>query len=452
MPPTEHDLSNASAILLTAIVFGLIFYDARRDLFRLMTGRTATLLSIVIWLLFEAVRVPDDLKVFSQLEYDTGMALVTLAMGSFLIGYHRSNSRLFEDLGRRLVQIDSANTIWLLFLAGAAIGLAPMLYFTDFKVEVLFEGLLGGKSRFSGVLQRGRMGDLRAALLELQMFLWAVIPFAAVIVFTPQAKGYRRFVCFAFIFWMLLRANASGLRSSVIPIVLPVAAAIFWRSTLLWKKRLLVAGLPAAFVVGFFYAAYVVANRDQGTADLDKAAAAAKDYTGFEMFRELLYIVDVVPKEVDYQYGRSYANQVINPIPRYFWPSKPIWDAGILLAKAKGHVNDAGVAYMTNSPGFIGEAYLNFGLVGVGLVPLVAGYVVKAWDRLFLPSSYSFLVFVVYAGGIANIFASGRSISIATFYGMISLYVLLILIETFGSSSQRKVSGRPTASSTEVVR
>ncbi|MBA3315523.1 MAG: oligosaccharide repeat unit polymerase [Planctomycetota bacterium] len=440
MPPAEHQLSNALAIILTAIVVSLLFWDARYSIYRLLTARNVTLLSVLLWYLLEAVRLPDDLDRFSQSEYDIGIFCVMLAMLMFLFGYHRSNSTVFDDLSGRLVKIDSENVIWTLFLGGTAIGLAPMLYFADFQVAVLFDGMFGMEKRWTWALERGRFGDLRAALLELQMFLRAVTPLAAVILFSPRAKSYRRIICALFLAWMLLRANASGMRSALVPIVLPIAAAVFWRAGVQWRKRLIVIGLPLALVAGYYYAAFVVANRSEGSADLEKTVVAANEYTGFEMFRELIFILEVVPGEVNYQYGRSYLNQLINPIPRYFWSGKPVWDAGILLARAKGHVGDDGQVYMTNSPGFVGETYLNFGFLGLLLIPFAAGWLIRAWDRLLMLCDRSFLVFAVYAGGLGNVLASGRSISMSTFYGMAALYILLILIEAV--QSDRKTSRR----------
>ena len=441
-----EQLSNSTALLMSVVVFGLILYDAHRDLYRLLTGRTVVLLAILLWYLLEAVRIPNDsmphtLRSFSQTQYDTGLAVVALALITFLIGYHHSRLRIFDDISRRLIQVDSDNVLWALFLSGCAIGLAPMIYFADFDLTVLFEGIFGLDERWTWKLQRGRFGGLRDALLELQMFLRAVVPLATVIIFTKSSTGMRRAICLFFITWMLLRANASGARSSMIPIVIPIAAAIFWKSSRDVQKWLIILGIPAALVTGYFYSAMVVAGRNDGEVAVEQTLAAADEYTGFEMFRELLYIVENVPDEVDYQWGKSYANQIINPIPRYFWEGKPVWDAGILLAREMGMVDENGRVILTNSPGFIGEAYLNFGILGVVFVPFFSGMVIRAWDRIFVLCGQSFLLFVVYGAGLANILASGRSISISTYYGMIALYILLFLIETFlgtGASPPRR--------------
>lgn len=426
-----NQLSNTTGLLMTAVIVVLILYDIRNDLYRVLSGRTMVLLAILLWYMLEAVRVPDDLTVYTQSQYDTGIAVVGLALVVFLVGYHNSRLRIFDDVGRRLVHVDNDNIIWALFVFGCCVGFGPMIYYADFQIAPFFEGLWGVDKRWTGPWARGRFGGLREALLELQMFLDAVVPFAAIILFSSRSPALRRGICLFFITWMLLRANSSGARSAVFPIVMPVCAAIFWKSSHEMRKWLILLGLPAAIVAAYFYSAMIVSSRNSGEVEISETLEAADDYTGFEMFRELLFILEEVPDSVDYQWGKSYANQVINPIPRYFWEDKPkYWDAGYVLAIAKGNVDETGYAVMTNSPGFIGETYLNFGLAGLVIIPFVSGLVIRSWDRLLASSGKSFLMFVVFAGGLANILASGRSISISTYYGMIALYVLLIVIET----------------------
>ncbi len=185
MPLTGPSLSNGLALVFTAIVIGFLLWDARDNVYKVLTGRNVTLLSVLLWYMLEAVRVPKALNAFTQTEYNVGLLCVGLSTFVFLAGYHSSRSKVFDGLSRRLVEIDGENTLWLLFLGGTAIGLAPMLYFADFKVSVLFDGMFGMQKRWSWVLECGRYGDLRAALLELQMFLRAVVPIAAVLVFSP---------------------------------------------------------------------------------------------------------------------------------------------------------------------------------------------------------------------------------------------------------------------------
>ena len=438
--------SNTAALALAVAVAACILLDARRDLNRLLTGRNVTLLSVAAWYLLEGILVPRKLAEYSQAAYDTGMLRVSLATAAFLAVYHAVNLPLFDDMGRRLAWLDRPRRIWPLMLGGLTIGLAPVLFLTGFDLTVFwepFEALYRGQRRWSGSLGRARYGGLRDALLELQMFLRAVVPLAIVILTDRRATPGGRAFCGMFVLWMLLRAIAGGTRSQVIPVVLPLLAAVYWKSTPSRRRALVLLGVPLLALGGWYWSAFVVTNRNAGTRDFSKALDA--DYVGYEMFRELLWMNEHVPDRVGYQFGLTYYTQLVNPIPRFLWPGKPTADAGLLMAEAMGAVDDSGEAYLTNSPGFIGEAYLNFGLLGVLLLPAVAGVVVRAWDRLFGLCMRNFVAFAVYAAGLATIFLSGRSFNMSTFYGLLALYALLVLMQKAGWGGQdapRAAGGR----------
>jgi hypothetical protein len=133
----------------------------------------------------------------------------------------------------------------------------------------------------------------------------------------------------------------------------------------------------------------------------------------------------------------TYFTQLVNPIPRAIWPNKPVADAGLIMARAYGAVDKNGEPTMTTSPGFLGEAYLNFGFVGLLIIPAAAGVIVGAWDRLLPVASASMPAFMVYAAGLATIFTSGRSFNMSTFYGLLSLFVLLLVCEQLGWTDER---------------
>lgn len=72
-------------------------------------------------------------------------------------------------------------------------------------------------------------------------------------------------------------------------------------------------------------------------------------------------IVDTVPDQVPYQLGSSYALFLLAPIPRTLWPEKPnVRISSFVGDQIYTRADDSGVP-----PGFVGEAYLNFGHVGV---------------------------------------------------------------------------------------
>ena len=266
------------------------------------------------------------------------------------------------------------------------------------------------------------------------MFLRAAVPLASAIAADRRQTGSRKLLSVAFLTYAAARAFNSGTRSQVAEVFLPIAAAVYWRMSGTAKKYALIFGLPVVTILALIYSAAAVIGRNDGTVDWENAAQA--DYVGFEMFREVLFITKAVPDQFDYKLGRTYYVQAVNPIPRAIWTGKPIDDAGLELAKLKGAVA-GGDAYMTVSPGLIGEMYWNFGIPGIIVISGLLGYLAKSWDRVRPLASKSLIAFTIYAAGLAIIFLSGRSINMATLYGMIALYALLIV---FSQTSRRAAS------------
>jgi oligosaccharide repeat unit polymerase len=267
------------------------------------------------------------------------------------------------------------------------------------------------------------------------MFLQATVPLAVALLFTKRASSTSRVVAFLFYLWMLLRTLSSGARSPLAPLLLCPVAAVFWNSSERWRRRLLWIGTPCALIVGYVLAAVIVEGRNDGRLDIE--AGLSVEYTGFEMFRELLLIVKKSDEgSLKHTLGMTYFAQLVNPVPRALWPGKPVADAGLILARAVGAVDHiTGEPTMTVSPGFLGEAYMNFGWFGIVLLPFLGGAIAKAWDDLLPDAAQSLPIFLVYCAGLAAILNSGRSFNLSTFYGLCALYVLVHVFGYFSSQS-----------------
>lgn len=89
-------------------------------------------------------------------------------------------------------------------------------------------------------------------------------------------------------------------------------------------------------------------------------------------------IYHAVPQDVPYMHGESYSAFFVAPIPRNWWPMKPAIGLGPYVGEHVFHNKFTGVP-----PGMIGEAYINFGVIGAIIIPLCYG--------LFAGSSFATL-------------------------------------------------------------
>lgn len=430
------DLSNVFGITMLCVFAAAIVTDCLRDIRQLVSSRNVFLLTLLAWYLLEATIIPDELIKYVQQDYNFGVICVMLSGICFLTGYSTTKGGIFDGVFHRLNNIDRPGTIWLVFLISLFVGFLPLVVIAKGNVLLILEEAFTRSTRWSSIFQRGRFGGARDAFLELQMFLRAALPLAAVVLMQPKQRPERRFIALLVLVYMVSRALNDGTRSKAIEALMPVLAAVYWRLSAPLKKTALTFGLPTLVMAGILWAAATVAGRNSG--DFQWEDALDRKYVGFEMFRELLFLNKAIPANSDYQFGHTYFVQLVNPVPRFLWPDKPIGDSGLMLAELQQAVTADGTAYLTVSPGLLGEMHWNFGLPGIAVISWILGYFAKSWDRVRVLARQSLLAFTVFAAGLAIIFMSGRSLNMATLYGMLSLFGMLIF---FSSRRRKQVPG-----------
>ena len=422
MDVIQSEISNGFAYVVTAIIVGLIVVDCIRDLRQLVSARNVFLVTVLAWYLLEAIGVPAEISKYTQEEYNFSLIAVLLCCVSFLIAYTISKGGIFDNSFRRIAGIDRPKLIWSVFLLAIGLGFLPLVVISKGNLMLIIDDTFTSRARWGGPFQRGRFGGARDAFLELQLFLRAALPLAAAILAHPKQSSGRRIFAAIFLFYMTSRALNDGTRSKVLEALMPVAAACYWRMSPALKRKAIAFGLPCICVLGVIWAGAAVSGRNAGTTDWDKATEV--DYVGFEMFRELLYLERMIPEYSDHKYGHTYYVQLVNPIPRFLWPGKPVGDAGLELAGLQDSV--ANGADLTISPGLIGEMHWNGGIIGIFIVSAFMGYLAKSWDRIRPLATQSLLAFTIFAAGLAIIFLSGRAINMTVLYGMIAILMLLL--------------------------
>jgi oligosaccharide repeat unit polymerase len=434
-------LSNTPAIVVALGLALALVAHTGTDLRLLLRGRNVVLAGIASWFLVEAITLPADLGVYSQDEYTRGVLGVAASALAFLAGYHGTNGcPVFPRLARLVRPLDDPALLWRLVLTGAVIGFAPIVYFGGMELVTNFSSLFGMRQSWGGVLARGRYGDARAALLMLEMFISGVSPFAAILVFERRTPVVRRAVCLWVVCWPAIRAFGVATRSALITSIVPALAVLYFKASPRTQRRILVGGLLCVPLVFQLMAAIVVSR---GDGEFSWESHKKAEYVGNEMFRELLFIQRNVPDRTDYQYGYVYYVQLVNPIPRALWPGKPTLDAGLLMADLQGAVDSTGEAYLTISPGLIGEMYLNFGWLGIVGLSALGGWAVRGWDRLVTENPGSLVVRLYHVCGLAVLFIMGRSFTMGMFYGLLSFAVLAWLIHRTAAARSVAPAGAP---------
>jgi len=119
-----------------------------------------------------------------------------------------------------------------------------------------------------------------------------------------------------------------------------------------------------------------------GNRDLEEATSGATGRTDF--IHQVAYIHSMTPNEIPYQYGRTYSYFAVALIPRALWPEKPqAGSANGFFAISYGLLTEEGAKTTTFGMSLLGEAFINFGWVGVLLVMFIQGLVISILERIF---------------------------------------------------------------------
>lgn len=110
-----------------------------------------------------------------------------------------------------------------------------------------------------------------------------------------------------------------------------------------------------------------------------------------DTFYNTIFIVDNFPKKFDFYLGETYTSVLFMFVPRAIWTEKPVGFAAPLgVLQRSGNQNFSfeewhEINMFSLSPGFIGEAYANLGVIGVIVLSFFFGLICKKFDLSYRP-------------------------------------------------------------------
>lgn len=232
--------------------------------------------------------------------------------------------------------------------------------------------------RFVGGMASGWLGSaVSMAMVAGAVYLserrkvpaWALALLAAYILFFQAGKNeYRQR------YWFGEQSNTES----------PVARLSYWFDAALsqWQK---------AFAAG------------------DKAAYVGLVSQSLMRTSLLTQVADVIgrtPKDVPFQYGKTYSYFLVTWVPRFLWPSKPsVSGANQFYQVAYGLTPEDSLDQVSIAIGSLGEAYMNFGWIGIPFVMFLIGVVLNIYQRIFLSRTSGVFLFGIGAALVPQILA-----------------------------------------------
>jgi hypothetical protein len=150
----------------------------------------------------------------------------------------------------------------------------------------------------------------------------------------------------------------------------------------------------------------------------------ADDQQALDQTASAITLVDRAGK---YYYGRPYLTLLVTPIPRQWWPEKPI-----LSEHLKDFSTPSRPMFeMGMTPGYIGDLYLNFGYLGVLILSyFVAHWLGRAYFKAYRSNYFSVtrFVYLIVACNLIQVYRDGLlSLVVFTLVNMMPLTIIAIL-------------------------
>ena len=323
-----------------------------------------------------------------------GLSAIGISIFFFVIGYsfnpggvglgaHRDNYARYEVT---IADVTKKRIVVLAILFGVVSLVSVIYFFLAFDV-------LGDLSRYS--VKRHSESGGRAGIARFGMKFSQI---ACVIVFayhlSCKARGKRSGTLGLFVVLLALASVGpfvSSSRSALIYLLIGVFAVHHY-TTGGWRiKEMRNAVILILVVLLSLGALRFVQQRSISFAEYEEEVglvgsvgriAASNNFLGVKKTASL---IDMVPSNVPHTYGSTYFLWLIAPVPRAIWEEKPVVRiGGVLGSTVFGTRESNGIP-----PGFVGEAYLNFGWFGIPLAAILFGAMVRRFYESYGRKAYS---------------------------------------------------------------
>jgi oligosaccharide repeat unit polymerase len=150
---------------------------------------------------------------------------------------------------------------------------------------------------------------------------------------------------------------------------------------------------------------------------------ANADFSFLDMYASTLTLID---QKGEYYYGSTYLNLLLIPIPRQFWQGKPSLVQWITdISTPSRNLKELGAI-----PTIYGEAYVNFGILGIIFIPFLFAKYSARWCFRILnthPQSINLYLYLYFSAIIVQVYRDGLSsiIIFLTAYNMPGFFVYI---------------------------
>ena len=377
----------------------------------LLRGESLLSLAPIYWLFLDLLQGVYAMEDIGADQVRFAFLAIGLFVGMVWLGAIRRPWRIPKVFISAVSQEFSINTYFWLAMACFFIGMLNFAVPCNFNVFEMVRYL--GQDRWAAPWGRGQLGGWDAFLDHLQYFGYLLPVLTVVIGRRVGVRNVRTLICIGLSLIFALFLAQSGSRR-VIGVVAGMAL-ILW---VLDQQRLRIKHLVLTVVaiVGLLIALQVMLEyRNVGLGVLvgkgeivtgtfvEKRQLLEEQHLRVDdNFYRLCQIIQLIPDSYPFVYQKYLVYVVVRPVPRVFWPEKPV-DPGFDLPTALGV---QGVSY---SYSVIGELYMSLGFIGIALGGWFYGRVASLASGLLARCTTQGAL-VIYSIVVMALFSGMRSI------------------------------------------
>jgi len=365
----------------------------------------------IYWLLLDLLQGVYAMESMRPEDITKGFLGIGLFVSMVWIGTIRKSWRIPNVIINSVTPEFSANTYFILAVISFLIGMLNYAIACNFNVSMMFYYV--GQERWAAPWGRGQLGGWDAFLDHLQYFGY-LLPLLTVVVSRYAGwRNSRTIACIAMSAIMTLFLAQSGSRR-VIGVIVGMAL-VMWvlvqpklRIRHFMVGLLVVLALLLALQLMLEYrnvglGVLVGQNSEAAMSRRTKQTVLEEKYLRVDdNFYRLCQIIQLIPRTYPYVYHRYIFYVLVRPIPRVFWPDKPV-DPGFDLPTALGV---EGVSYSTS---VIGELYMSLGFFGIAIGGWFYGRI-SAMANDLLSQCNTIAALVVYSIVVMALFSGLRSL------------------------------------------
>jgi hypothetical protein len=377
----------------------------------ILRGESLLALAPIYWLLLDLLQGVYSMDHIGTEQIRLAFLAIGLFVGMVWLGAIRRPWKIPSVLVRSVWQEFSLDTYFCLAIACFLLGMLNFAAACNFNVFEMVRYL--GQERWSAPWGRGQLGGWDAFLDHLQYFGYLLPILTVVIARRGGVRNVRALVCIVMSIVMTLFLAQSGSRR-VIGVVAGMAL-ILWvldQQQLRIKHLLMTAVAIVALLVtlqimleyrNVGLGALVGNGGTQVSGRYEKRQLLEEQHLRVDdNFYRLCQIIELIPQSYPFVYHKYLVYVIVRPIPRVFWPEKPV-DPGFDLPAALGV---EGVSY---SYSVIGELYMSLGFLGIAIGGWFYGRLASMATGL-LKRSTTQGALVIYSIVVMALFSGMRSI------------------------------------------